>query len=212
MIIATTTSRRATAWTMLLETVWRARGTRALTAGLVLWDDLRRAARGRRSATALPSLPTLQANGSAAGRVPAVLDGSIRTGPRLGRILDVGPVHCTAPVVAPLDQVILDLIGRHPFLPTDSLAALLGRHHSWVRTRQMRLIARGLLRVVPAEEVTPPELALRELLELTRCGLDVLATLLGLPLGLAARHHGLAGGGPTRPVGPRAALLAHLSH
>src|SRR5439155_19429728 len=27
-----------------------------------------------------------------------------------------------------------------------------------------------------------------------------------------ARHHGLAGGGPTCPVGPRAVLLSHLSH
>ena len=26
------------------------------------------------------------------------------------------------------------------------------------------------------------------------------------------RHHGLAGGGPTTPVGPRAALFGHLSH
>src|ERR1700738_4756692 len=57
-----------------------------------------------------------------------------------------------------------------------------------------------------------PELARRALLELTRPGLDVLATHLGLPLGHAARHHGLAGDGPTRPVGPRAALLAPLSH
>jgi len=115
-------------------------------------------------------------------------------------------------VVAPLDRAVLDLIGRHPFLPTDNLAALLGRDGSWVRTRQTTLVARGLLRVVTAEEVTPPELARRTLLELTHRGLDVLAAHLGLPLGVAVRHHGLAGGGPTRPVGPRATLLAHLSH
>jgi hypothetical protein len=65
---------------------------------------------------------------------------------------------------------------------------------------------------VPTEEVTAPELARLGLLELTREGLRVLAALLGLPLGAAVRHHGLAGGGPATPVGSRAALLGHLDH
>jgi hypothetical protein len=82
----------------------------------------------------------------------------------------------------------------------------------WARTRRTRLAVRGLLRLVPADEVTPPELARLGLLELTREGLRLLAAQLGLPLGAAVRHHGLAGGGPASPIGSRAALLAHLSH
>ena len=82
----------------------------------------------------------------------------------------------------------------------------------WARACRARLVRRALARVVPPEEL-PPELRERQdLLELTHRGLGLLAGCLGLSLANAARHHGLAGGGPARPVGPRRALLAHLAH
>jgi hypothetical protein len=133
------------------------------------------------------------------------------TGPSRTRLHHSGRCQPGA-ILAPLDRAVLDLVGRHPFLPTATLADVLSRDVRWARSRRVRLAARGLLRLVPAEEVTPPELARLGLLELTRDGLRCLAAHLGLPLGAAVRHQGLAGGGPGSPVGPRAALLAHLPH
>ena len=40
----------------------------------------------------------------------------------------------------------------------------------------------------------------------------MLAGSLGLSLATAVRYHGLTGGGPQTPVGPRHVLLAHLAH
>ena len=40
----------------------------------------------------------------------------------------------------------------------------------------------------------------------------MLAGSLGLSLATAVRYHGLAGGGPQTPVGPRHVLLAHMAH
>jgi hypothetical protein len=52
----------------------------------------------------------------------------------------------------------------------------------------------------------------RDLVELTVEGLRMLAAYLGLSLAVAVRHHGLVGGGPRTPIGPRRALMANLSH
>jgi hypothetical protein len=68
------------------------------------------------------------------------------------------------------------------------------------------------VRIVPVGEATRGDQAERELLELTRSGLEVLAGQLGLLLGEAVRHHGLAGGGPADPIGARESLLKHLEH
>jgi hypothetical protein len=40
----------------------------------------------------------------------------------------------------------------------------------------------------------------------------MLAGSLGLSLATAVRYHGLAGGGPLTPVGPRHVLVAHMAH
>jgi Replication-relaxation len=94
----------------------------------------------------------------------------------------------------------------------DTLGAVVDRDVSWVRRRRAALVSRGLMRVVLADEVSPAELGERELLELTRAGLEVVAAHLGLSVGVAVRQHGLAGGAPDHPVGARAALLGHLDH
>jgi hypothetical protein len=69
-------------------------------------------------------------------------------------------------------------------------------------------VSRGLMRLVLADEVSPREVAESELLELTRTGLEVLAAHLGLCLGVAVRHHGLAAGG--RADRPRVAAALSL--
>jgi hypothetical protein len=70
----------------------------------------------------------------------------------------------------------------------------------------------GLARAVTNEEVPPSLRCQGHLLELTVEGLAILAGYLGLPLATAVRYHGLAGGGPATPVGPRRALARNLAH
>jgi len=99
---------------------------------------------------------------------------------------DLAPPRSSAtdlPALGPFDRAILDLVGRHAFLPTRILATVLDRDARWAQGRRARLAARGLLRVVPVDELNPPELARHGLLELTQAGLVVLAAQLGLPLG-----------------------------
>ncbi|MDQ6673884.1 MAG: replication-relaxation family protein, partial [Chloroflexota bacterium] len=74
------------------------------------------------------------------------------------------------------------------------------------------LLKRGLARVVEPDELGSAVQSQRELLELTVEGLRMLAGYAGLSLAAAVRHHGLTGGGPGTPVGPRRALLANLAH
>jgi hypothetical protein len=109
-------------------------------------------------------------------------------------------------------RVALDIIGRHPFLPTVAVGEVLGRDTRWARERRTELVRRGLVRVLAPAEVPPNLDNQDELLEATVRGLTMLAGSMGLSLAVAVRHHGLAGGGPATPVGPRRALLAHLTH
>jgi hypothetical protein len=102
---------------------------------------------------------------------------------------------------------VLDLVGHHPFLSTENLAAILGREVEWARRKRSALVKGGLVRVVPVGEASR-----RELLEATRTGLEVLAGHLGMLLGEAVRLHGLAGGGPADPIGARESLFKHLKH
>ena len=109
-------------------------------------------------------------------------------------------------------RAALDVVGRHPFLPTVALGEILGRGTRWARERRSELVRRGLVRVLAAEEVPPNLDNQDELLEATVRGLTMLAGSLGLSLAVAVRHHGLAGGGPATAVGQRRALVAHLAH
>jgi len=114
--------------------------------------------------------------------------------------------------LAPRDRVVLDLIGRHPFLADAALADVLGRTVGWARARRVELVRRGLARVVGPDELRSPPQGRRELVEVTVEGVRTLAGYVGLSLAASVRHHGLTGGGPKTPVGPRRALLANLAH
>lgn len=120
--------------------------------------------------------------------------------------------RATGPVVSRLDVAVLELVGRHPFKPTENVATMLDREVGWARRKRLALLKRGLVRMVAGGESSRRELTDRELLELTRPGLDVLAGHLGLVLSEAVRRHGLAGGGPADPVGARGSLFKHLEH
>jgi len=114
--------------------------------------------------------------------------------------------------LAPRNRVVLDLIGRHPFLANAALADVLGRKVRWARARRAELVRHGLARVVDPDELRGPLEGRRELVEVTVEGMRMLAGYVGLSLAASVRHHGLTGGGPKTPVGPRRALLANLAH
>lgn len=128
-------------------------------------------------------------------------------GPTLRRAAEAG----RSGALSRAERLLLDAVGRHPFLPLAQLATFLGAEPAWTRRCRNRLRAAGLLRLVGADEVGG-EVAARELAELTVEGVECLAALLGLGLDAAVRYHGLVGGGPEQPIGSRTSLLAHLAH
>src|SRR6266852_4073648 len=107
------------------------------------------------------------------------------------------------------EWAVLDLVGRHPFLPIAVLGDVLGRDARWVARRRKALLERGLLRLVTRKEVDGSGPAGGDLMELTPAGLRILAAHLGLSLANAVSRHGLAGGGPESPIGTRRILSAH---
>jgi len=92
------------------------------------------------------------------------------------------------------------------------LGEVLGKDARWARERRAELGRRGMVRILSPDE-RPRQLPVDDdPLEATTKGLTALAGSLGMTLAVAVRHHGLAGGGPATPVGPRRALLAHVAH
>jgi DNA-binding PadR family transcriptional regulator len=98
------------------------------------------------------------------------------------------------------DQV-LDVLGRHPFLTVEQIADLLAMGPHRVRELRGSLAARGLIHVIPPEELNEARSGLRpggppglDVAELTASGRRQLARMLGLPAAAAQRHHGLSVG------------------
>ena len=115
-----------------------------------------------------------------------------------------------APRLAPSDHAVLETLGRHPFLTVGELAIVLGWFQEWTTWRRHLLIRDGLVRLLDRSEAK--DAASLGLTELTADGVRLVASRLGLPVGVAVRHLGLAGGGPEQPIGQRASLLRTLSH
>jgi Replication-relaxation len=208
LAIATTTSRRAAGWEALVNSVCSQRGLPRLNVEIPTWTELRHAAVRvesrsnvfRESPRSAAALRNPRAHPPVEQRTclpPPGRNDASQNYARLGQ----------------LDYAVLELIARHPFLPTAMIGDLLGdRDAACARTRRAALLVHELVRVVPGHEVEPPALARLGLLETTRAGLEMVAAQVGLPLMAAVHHHGLAGGGPDAPLGPRAALLRHLPH
>ena len=218
VVIATADAGRASAWRWLLGEVRRARGAAPLAVCLATWDDL--AARlaalpvGEEEAGVTnhprPSGQTLRRgvlrpHGSLPRPVGSPFGAAAaagRPGDRLGRL---------ALELAPVERGLLDLVGRHPFLMLDDLAAILGWRRGWALRRRHRLLAHGLLRLLGPREAGDAVAALG-LAELTPEGLAIVAAQQGLSLPAAVRYNGLAGGGPDHPVGARRSLARNLAH
>lgn len=204
--IATTSARRVDAWETLLDEIASSRHGGPLEARVATWVAWRS---GR--ITLPPAHHAVE---------PPVALACLRTEEHrrpwvsLPRPINTARVRGAAACwqLTPGARAALDVVGRHPFLPTLALGQVLGRDARWARERRAELVHRGLVRVVPSVELPPRTRPADALLEATPLGLSLLASLLGLTQAAAVRYHGLAGGGPRTPVGPRRALLRHLSH
>ena len=93
------------------------------------------------------------------------------------------------------DRAVLDIVGRHLFLPTVAAGAVLGRDVRWAHRRRSGLVRRGLVCVLSRDELPPGLRREDDVLEATVQGLRLLAGSMGLSLATAVRYHGLAGGG-----------------
>jgi len=212
LVIATTDDRRS-AWMRLLDEVARSRRGAPLDARIVTWREL------------LDDHHDLD-EVAAAGPTPAVyardlwlrpLDERRSASPiprPVGTVFDRdasdGSLGNLALKVSPVERVLLDLVGRHPFLTADSLAVVLGWETRSVRERRARLIRLGLVRLLDSHErhwSLPSDLT-----ELTEAGLEFVAAQQGLSLARAVRFNGLAGGGPEHPTGIRWLLVRDLAH
>src|SRR6266849_8559073 len=128
----------------------------------------------------------------------AASDSSDRHPPPIGVRLTPSALAET-PLNVP-ERAVLDLVGRHPFVPTDVLGDVLGRDARWVARRRKALLDRRLLRLVTDKEVHWSGRGRGDLLELTPAGLRTRAAHLGLSLASAVSQHGLAGGAaPSHP-------------
>jgi len=217
LVVATGDQRRAAAWGDLIEAVRRARREARLAACVATWDELRADPEALASLGNIDPLPrdrliqqvrlrSLRAR-RPAGVLPELVGQPLAT-PGVSPPDSLGRV---ALGLGAADRALLDLIGRHPFLPLGRLAQVRGWDLRWARERRDRLIGQGLMRLVEACEVGA-EAAAAELVELTADGLALVAAQHGLSPGRAVRHLGLAGGGPERPIGARRRLLASLAH
>jgi hypothetical protein len=213
LVIATTDDRRS-AWMRLLDEVARSRRGAPLDALIVTWRELR------------DDRHDLDEVAAAAGPTPAVYARDPRLRPLaerrpgspiprlVGSAFDPDSSNSSlgrlALNVSPVERVLLDLVGRHPFLTADSLAAVLGWETRRVRERLARLIRLGLVRLLDSRErhwSLPSDLT-----ELTGAGLEFVAAQQGLSLARAVRFNGLAGGGPEHPTGIRRLLVRDLAH
>jgi len=212
LVVATTEAPgRAAAWRELIARVATHEGEAPLAAQVTTWAEVR-----ERRLHLHPNGASMLA-ASAATVAATARDGQAA----VPRAAGARPVAIRAAAGLTIDRhALLQLVGRHPFLPVEHIAAVLGVRVRDARARLEQLVAAGLVRWVGGAGNDEPlplglareELAALELCELTRTGLRLLAALLGLPLARAERLHGLAGGGPARPTHTRRPLARALAH
>lgn len=213
LVVATTDARRS-AWNRLLEDIEAPSGSSSIDARVVTWRELRDDTTALRdvAVSAGSSVSSCARNlrlraGEAkhpSRRIPQPV------GPSLRHRESADWIEAGALAVTPQERMLLDLVGRHPFLPAASLATVLGWEVRRVRERRQRLLRLDLVRLLNAEEVGgwPGD----DLTELTESGLRLVAAQHGLSLTGAIRFNGLAGGGPDCPTGTRQLLIRNLSH
>lgn len=203
-LVVSTTEARRDAWLRLLDDLARSRRDAPLLAYISTWRQLdgdastfgQVVAHGRTSSTFAVRAPRLRrlSPRQRNSPIPRPVGTPFRadsSGPDLGSL---------ALEIAPIDRPLLDLIGRHPFLPADRLASALGWETRKVRERRARLIHLGLVRLLGDDERRPSIPA--DLTELTTTGAEIVAAQQGLSLSRAVEVNGVVGGGPEHPTAP----------
>jgi len=217
LVVATPGPRRMAAWEKLLEEVWSERLDMPLLTCLATWDELDAGLAGLEHLTEVQQLTEeglMQRirwqplrRRQVRRPLPRPVGGAFAASPQSTATDGLGRIALT---FSPADRSLLDLVACHPFLSREHLATVLGWEDERVRVRRNQLIGRGLMRLVGAEEAGKH--AMRELVEATVEGLELVAAQRGLSLSVAVRELGLAGGGPEQPIGARRKLLQHLPH
>src|SRR5216683_4156707 len=215
VVIATTSERRVRAWTVLLDSLTSStRYANRLHVEVATWESW--AARAGRDILRSRLHPDRVDPDNVPSAALPRSDFARECRPWVCVPRPINPSHIAAAVgewsLGPRDRIVLDILGRHPFLADGALADVLGRTVGWARARRAELVRRGLARVVDPDELRIPLQGRRELVEVTVEGLRMLAGYVGLSLTASVRHHGFTGGGPKTPVGPRRALLTNLAH
>jgi hypothetical protein len=215
VVIATSSERRVRAWRLLLDSVTSStRSANQLHVEVATWEGW--AARAGMDPVRSRLHPDRADADSVHSAALPRSDSERECRPWVCVPRPINPSHIAAAIgewsLAPRDRIVLDLLGRHPFLADGDIADVLGRKIGWARARRSELVRRGLARMIETDELRSPPQGKCELVEVTMQGLRVLAGYLGLSLAAAVRHHGLTGGGARTPVGPRRALLANLEH
>ncbi|HEY7063771.1 MAG TPA: winged helix-turn-helix transcriptional regulator [Chloroflexota bacterium] len=210
LLVATGDSGRAAAWLALLEDVRWGRAEAPLTACIATWEGLRaapevlarQAGEGRQSVEGLVQRVRVRPEGRThrAGPLPRLVGDALHPATPLHAAGGLGQVALD---LSAADRVLLELVGRHPFLTPNRLAIVLDWSTQAVRRRLRRLLDQELIRLLGPGELRKAAAGL-ELAELTTTGLALVAGQQGFPLGVAIRVNGLAGGGPERPLAPGA--------
>lgn len=217
LLIATQHEHRAIAWRKSIEHVARRQREVPLTAWITTWDALHTGL----GPAAIRTLKSAKSIDVRCQRIPLQPMRHNESGKLIRRVIGE-PLAITwrgepegarlsrlTLELTPADRHLLDLVGQHPFLPSDSLAILTETNATTLRRRRNHLLARGLLRLAEAGEIG--DLAKRELVELTLDGLKLAAAQQGLTLMTAVHIGGLAGGGPQHSVGTRPVLVKRLA-
>lgn len=204
LIIAAPSQRRVGSWNKLMDDLSRTSRQLPLPVWLVTWSEVTSGLAPvhlRQVSTRRPT-PEHDRPVRMRTRHPAPARRPI---PRI-----VGELPLPAIELGAADREMMDVLGRHPFLPLTGVPAVLGSSLDRCRRRRALLVDAGLARVLGSEEVG--EHAALGIAELTSKGLQVLAAQQGLSLAESVRHNGLAGGGPDTPLGTRRSLLRDLEH
>jgi hypothetical protein len=221
LVVGTTDNRRASAWNRLVDEVCRAQREARLAVRVARWsslrDDLDRTRQISATHAASDSVPVSRVTlerilpRSCTKPVPRLVGPGLESSIFPNEARAERQAEPLTLVLAPTDYSLLDLVGRHPFLSAEDMAAFFGWKGALARWHLNRLVSLGLMRPVSQDEVCSIG-ALPTLVELTGQGLELIAAHQGLTLALAVRVNGLVGGGPDNPVGRRASLLRNREH
>ncbi|MDP9381855.1 MAG: replication-relaxation family protein [Chloroflexota bacterium] len=218
VLIATTTENRAAAWHSLLGEESRRAHVAPLPARVLTWDDMRQGAVDRSLTTDAASEPASRQL-SKPMPIPVSLADDAPIPPlvrgRAGETPEQLPTRARlgelARRIASADRVLVEWVGKHPFLTTAQLSVVTGRSQHKVRRTCIALERLGLLRHLVDGEATKVG-SLDTYWECKSQGLELTAAGAGLSLREASELLGLSGGGPGNPLGSRRLLLRVFEH